>query len=445
MKSSILPVPVAACAIAAILSGTAAADGEPDRSGIWLELPVLELPYNTDHGYRVPGMQQALAVSTDGYQVLHLAAEQLLDPWRSRGWTRFAAIALVTGLDVLSFRLPLFAGWQHEEAHRAILGRHGIDSHDGIYDILELSLEVGVTGVTDDQLAQLKAADPAEFVRLAAAGIEANYELATQVEKTRFFHQTRTFDAPLLVALYAVNSLYWAGCVTSNAHDAEQDPDVSRRDFVGLDCTSWIYDLTRPDEPYAARGLDPNGGIRRYRSADDLTSHERSYLKRQLALSALNFLDPQILGVDAFTVGAATRLNASVRYEPTSFGSDAAVNLMVSTGALGVFATAHAYGNDGHVFPGISAELVRYPIHVTDEIALVVSGRLAGWRQPRGQRFATADADTGGLAGVRIGVPLHGIEAYADIQLKSAGWVASEPNLGSGVTTLAGLAMPLFR
>jgi hypothetical protein len=34
---------------------------------------------------------------------------------------------------------------------------------------------------------------------------------------------------------------------------------------------------------------------------------------------------------------------------------------------------------------------------------------------------------------------------YADVQLKTAGWVASESNLASGETILAGLALPLFR
>ena len=82
---------------------------------------------------------------------------------------------------------------------------------------------------------------------------------------------------------------------------------------------------------------------------------------------------------------------------------------------------------------------------LTDDVAVLVSGRLAAWRQPRDQRFATQAADTGGLAGLRIGLPLYGIEPYADLQVKSAGWVASEPNLGSGVTTLVGVAMPLFR
>jgi hypothetical protein len=50
----------------------------------------------------------------------------------------------------------------------------------------------------------------------------------------------------------------------------------------------------------------------------------------------------------------------------------------VSSGALGMFATAHAYGKDGHVLPGVSAELVRYPIRLADEMSLIVSGRLAG-------------------------------------------------------------------
>lgn len=86
-----------------------------------------------------------------------------------------------------------------------------------------------------------------------------------------------------------------------------------------------------------------------------------------------------------------------------------------------------------------------YPIGVTDDLSLIVSGRLAAWLQPRDQRFTATDSDAGGLVGLRLAVPIHGVEAYADVQLKTAGWVTSEPNLASGVTTLAGLAMPLFR
>jgi len=68
------------------------------------------------------------------------------------------------------------------------------------------------------------------------------------------------------------------------------------RDFVGMDFTSWVYDLFRPNEPYTNRGIHPSGvGIKRYIKTSDLTKEEQSYLKLQGFLSLFNFISQKKL------------------------------------------------------------------------------------------------------------------------------------------------------
>ena len=38
-----------------------------------------------------------------------------------------------------------------------------------------------------------------------------------------------------------------------------EERNIAKRDFVGLDCNAWVYDLFRPNEPYELRGIHPIG------------------------------------------------------------------------------------------------------------------------------------------------------------------------------------------
>jgi hypothetical protein len=110
-----------------------------------------------------------------------------------------------------------------------------------------------------------------------------------------------------------------------------------------------------------------------------------------------------------------------------------------------VFATVHAYGNDERVFPGLSAELVHLPVPIADGVVPHLSARLAGWLQPDDQRFDARGGAAGGLASIRVAVPIGGVAPYVDVQVKSAGWVAGEPRLDAATSARIGVALPLFR
>ena len=74
--------------------------------------------------------------------------------------------------------------------------------------------------------------------------------------------------------------------------------DIKARDFTGHDFTAWVYDLYRPREAHQEHGIHPSGvGLDRYIKFSDLTSDERTFLRRQARLQWLNLLDPHLIGL----------------------------------------------------------------------------------------------------------------------------------------------------
>src|SRR5690606_35507014 len=95
--------------------------------------------------------------------------------------------------DVLIMSLPGGDTWLHEEWHRAVMRRRGIDSYNGVYDMELFADTIPVRKVRDDDLIALKRDHPKDMIRLPAAGVEATLELATAFEKDLFFHDTKLF------------------------------------------------------------------------------------------------------------------------------------------------------------------------------------------------------------------------------------------------------------
>src|SRR6185369_11033773 len=121
-------------------------------------------------------------------------------------------------------------------------------------------------------------------------------------------HDTRSFNYGVLWLAKVNSILYVYTSGTSNADgltdevNAKEGANVPKRDFTGLDFTAWVYDLHRPDEPYAARGVHPSGvGIDRYIRYSDLSDAEKSYLRLQGYLQVLNLIDPNLFGFTRFT------------------------------------------------------------------------------------------------------------------------------------------------
>src|SRR4051812_36163936 len=220
---------------------------------VYLELPLVDLPFVTANGGSAPSMEQSLWATADLYQLMHYGIGRLADPYGASWARRLLGKVAISGADVLTLALPGFLAWQHEEWHRAVMSWRGIGSYDDVYKLDLLATVINVSHVSDADLIGLKAAHPADQVRMSTAGIEANYEGAYALEKAAFFHGTRTWNTFLLWLLYIQNSAYMYECAGTGSDriTAEENrlegANVARRDFTGLDCNGWTYDLFRPD------------------------------------------------------------------------------------------------------------------------------------------------------------------------------------------------------
>jgi hypothetical protein len=308
-----------------------------------------------------------------------------------------------------------------------------------------------VSHVDDAALVALKRDHPAEQVRLSAAGIEGEYDLVQRLEGNQFFARSPAWHAPLYW-IVKIGSAEYVASGTSADTSAETDrmnrqdgANVEVRDFTGHDFTAWVYDLFRPGEPYPARGVHPSGvGIDRYIKPSDLTAQELDYLRHEGRLQLLNFADPFLVGWRGVSIpvkGSPLRLNATLGHVLTPFGHTVDSHVFMSRGRLNLLLVAHAYGNREHTFPGLEARLVDYPVNVRGH-ALDVSSRVAFWRQPAGQLFDAAAGDGGGLVSVKVrGGGVRRFGGFAEVQAKTAGWVAGTEALDRNVSVRAGVSI----
>ena len=425
-----------------------------DRPAV-VDIPLLELPYNFAHGVRAPGMQQSLGITAGFYESVHTALSGVLP---RNPWVRNSAI---TVFDYFTIAVPFADAWLHEEWHRAVLGRTGIGSRNDVWNLKNIFAEaISVSHVTDEDLIRLKRENPRDFVRMKAAGYEAEVELISRLEKDQFFRQSKAWHVGLYW-LIALNEQLYVGAVVTPEDSAEidnltdkanrEETTVKERDVSGHDFTAWVYHLFRPEEPFEARGPHPTGvGIDRYIKVADLSDEEKRFLKRQGKLAWLNFVDPNFLGIRSFTFtnpvnDEPARANFWLRHTLTSFGHSIDANVVFQQGDLGIHATAQRFTNGARSFPGARVEVVEIPTRIAS-LALALSPRLTAWSQPRNQEFRARDGALGGLAGIRLSTQRGSrLEFYVDAEAKSAGWVAGRPSLESGATFLTGITFALSR
>jgi len=438
------------------VAGTLSAETGPpavERSPLPLVFPVFDGPYNLEDGYSFPSMDQSLMLCKNIGQVAHsviMDGSSGLDTPLGR-WLPY----LLTGaFDYLYFYLPPGYAWLHEEWHRAVMGRRGISSYNDVYNFDLFAESIAVSHVKDDDLVFLKARHPAEMVRLHAAGNEADIELTLAMRRDSFFTgRPVRYD---LISWWFNLTNAWAYihlCTTGEADrltdesNAEDGADMSRRDFTGLDFTAWVYDLFRPGEPYAARGIHPSGiGLDRYIRRSDLTAEEKDYLKLQRSLALLNFLSPQMAGIDRFTfrdpvTGGALRFNFAVTHHLTCFGYDAAAHLFFGEGDISLAVTPHLYSNRERNLPGLDVSLVRYRID-TVPLSFFASATAAFWIQPRDLLFRDSGASPGGLFRLALSFPAGDkAEFHLQGEVKTRGWYAGVVYLDAALQAQAGVTL----
>ena len=248
-------------AVLAVLILPASAFAQTDTTK--LDVTILDVPYNIAHGLRGPSMQQSLSLSASFYDETHSALQKVFG--ERHPYLNKTAISLFDLMNDGYLPLPLADAWLHEEWHRAVLGNRGINSFNDVYLLRTNVSEISVSHVRDEDLIRLKHDHPADQVRLNEAGTEAELELVLKLEKERFFDDSKVWHLPLYL-LEKLNTVYYIASgtesesdVTTDEMNAREGANVKKRDFTGHDFIAWMYDLSRPNEPYEARGTHPSG------------------------------------------------------------------------------------------------------------------------------------------------------------------------------------------
>jgi len=412
---------------------------------ITCDYPLVDAPFNAS-GWGVdelawPSMAQALGATKCVYELGHEGIQYGIRELTERSlWQKLG----VAAFDLLMPGRPFGTTWMHEEWHRSILTLRGIDSYNEVYDFKFFGGVASLSHVRDADLAALKRDHNPDLVRLAAAGIESDHELNVALEKDEFYRGTTVYNRVLLW-LNAANGVAYVGSslvdkiddIEREGHQAEHTEED--KDILGHDVTSWVYDLFRPDDAYADRGVHPGGaGVDRYIGRGDLAADERRYLKLQAGLALINFVDPFLFGRSSFTTGDV-RWNATLRHHLTPFGAAIDANVFLASRAMGnLFLVAHSYYNKLRPFFGVEGQLFDRELGV----GLRLSARAMVWQQPRDQAFRTRSASLGGLASARLAMRLaHRHYATVEVEAKSAGWVAGNPYLDATISTRGGLEL----
>jgi hypothetical protein len=227
-----------------------------------------------------------------------------------------------------------------------------------------------------------------------------------------------------------------------------REDTIPPRDFTGLDCTGWVYDLFRRDEPYAARGTHPSGvGIDRYIRPSDLTREERRYLSRQVLLSSLNVVSPAFVSQERLPGpeigGERSYWTFGFGHHMTSYGHRLLLDLFVDALGHRALVGLRTHHNQTLVLPGLELALFREPVR-GGEWPVALTARVEGWLQPERQRFLTDATRFGGLVSV-----LADVEAtehtgfYIEALAKTPGWTPGVVYLQRAFEARAGVMLML--
>lgn len=444
------------CAVA-LLSAPAFAQAPADS--VPLTFTLIDVPEFAQPAVHVPTWEQSVNLTQGVFEASHLGLHygfDALDQGHRRWWTVALEVLLESAFDFANYLLPvpLTLGWMHEEGHRsamAVKGLSSLQAYDNAFLAAGQRCDPGsVCGLTDEQIAKVKDARPADWVRVQEAGMEAELDLQRRVGRNGFFYDVAPYVqlSTRWTELFSVE-FYRFACIDDASFTAKDITNESQnqlqRDFTGPDCTGWSYDLFRANQPYVDRGEHPHGGVLRVRLPSSLSQDERTYLVQMRNLGLLNFVDPQLFGFARFSVplasGQLLHFNASVQHDLTAFGDELGLQALVMTGDLRGFVVAHAYRNQRLTLPGLSLGIVRYPLQV-GPVKAWASASVDLWLQPSGLSFSTSEVMPGAALEVSASATLVGpLEVFAAVRAKSLGWKAGDPYLDPSVSFRMGLTV----
>ncbi len=381
-----------------------------------------------------PSMSQSLNITSSFYSATREGIYRLMNskPSLKRYYKLTAELT-----DILTyFPIPLTSGWLHEEFHRAVFAKHGGYSYNEMNSFPITKSLISVLNDKDEDLIALKRNSPQDMVRMAEAGIEGECVLANQINKTAFYHNAKSVS--IIPILSTINSAAYVIMCSGKKIDKENNSmyeaegsNINKRDLLGLDFLSWVYDLYRPNEPYENRGIHPSGvGIDRYIKRSQLTHSELSYLRQQGFLQLINLANPMSFWFTSFTLNKNanaddTRANLYFNHWLSSFGFDISTTGLLHHNKNNYAFTLHNYANYYKWFPGIEVETYNYLIgNGIWKRPLPLTAKAMLWIQPENQLFFSKKGTPGGYLEAKIHYPINKhFQPYVTLSAKTAGWV----------------------
>lgn len=405
--------------------------------------------------FESPSMAQVISYTSSFYNTVNYGVargwNKILNPEKSTSAKIFNAVGsefTAAVAFVLTTKVPFAGGWAHEEFHRSTWIPMGIGSYDLIWDFdLSPDALTYVGAIYDEDLAAFKKNDPAGFVRMGSAGIEAHYALSERVQNQDFLHDTNLPNLALywgdfFAAIDYVNRAHTTKTIDEHVENYVDEPDQLKRDFTGNDFTGWVYDLYNNSEAYSDRGVHPTGvGIDRYRDYNDLSIEMLNYVEKIGNRQWLNIINPFMFRIREIKLNESLGMNFAVRHYLTSFGDDTQLDVFLNYKNRKSVITLHKYSNhDREWYPGV--EMTKYVTFATfrNKCGIKGNARAMAWIQPENQSFFTEKGQLGGLLSFRAAyentTPFH---PYAEFEVKTKGWVAGVPYLNEKVSARFGI------
>jgi hypothetical protein len=380
-----------------------------------LDLPLLDVPFNFSNGYNWPSPIQAVAVTTDVYDLLHWAIGLGLNPWGDDKLKAALGVTAISALDTLTFLVagPASSAWTHEEFHVAVLTTQGVPSRNPLSRGFALPLFAPASiEVDSNDVETFKQSAPAAFSYVNVAGFQAHAMLAQRFERNLFFEDQPVLSNFIIGLNHLLPVIYNAICLGTGEGD----------------CAIQVRHLFAPQETTAFR---------------EYTDQERAYLSRQLGFSLLNFVDPFLFTIRGIELPNGLVFNSAVRHVPTPYGQEIRLDGFMTTGSnrghLGMRVSLHSGFNQAAWCPGISFEVQG----AAEWFRASISGSL--WLQPAGQSFTSPVLQAGGHGAMRFGYMfLEGrVGPWIEGEIKSAGWLLGNPYLDWKASFRAGMTVAI--
>ncbi|MEO1253665.1 MAG: hypothetical protein AAFY41_02090 [Bacteroidota bacterium] len=401
-----------------------------------------------------PSMYQVMGYTTSFYNTVNYSIAKTWNKWKdpsksksSRIWNSIFKEFSAAIVFAATTKVPFAGGWAHEEFHRNTWAQYDIGSYNEIWN-WNLSPDAlsYVSHLRDEDLVWFKANDPAGFVRMGSAGIEAHFLTNELLQTQDFLYNTNLpnialYWADVIASSDYVNRASTTKTIEEHSEIYDSEENVLKRDFTGNDFTGWVYDLFRPNEPYEDRGIHPTGiGIDRYRTYNDLTPQMLDYVERMGNRQWLNLISPFMIGIREFRINENLSANFAIRHYLTPFGDDIQVELYARFNDIKSQIVLHNYANFNNQFKGLEVRIFDQPLYIGKLQRLVTNGRLMLWNQPKNQLFRTNKNSFGGLASMDVRYKMkNNWHPYMNFEAKTNGWVAGNPYLDDRFSVRIGL------